>query len=116
MGGGFTCNANKAETTVGYSTLYGDQSGFLAGLADLWKYQVYELAHYLNEHVYKREVIPQGIIDIVILVPNFLVNKMLMLVRRPINIHITIIYSALLSKAGKKLLQKIFFFGIVKKL
>lgn len=65
IGGGFTCNANKAETTVGYSTLYGDQSGFLAGLADLWKYQVYELAHYLNEHVYKREVIPQGIIDIV---------------------------------------------------
>ena len=38
IGGGFTCNANKAETTVGYSTLYGDQSGFLAGLADLWKY------------------------------------------------------------------------------
>ena len=65
IGGGFTCNANKAETTVGYSTLYGDQSGFLAGLADLWKYQIYELAHYLNEHVYKREVIPQGIIDIV---------------------------------------------------
>ena len=65
ISGGFTCNANKAETTVGYSTLYGDQSGFLAGLADLWKYQVYELAHYLNEHVYKREVIPQGIIDIV---------------------------------------------------
>ena len=65
IGGGFTCNANKAETTVGYSTLYGDQSGFLAGLADLWKYQVYELAHYLNEHIYKREVIPQGIIDIV---------------------------------------------------
>ena len=65
IGGGFTCNANKAETTVGYSTLYGDQSGFLAGLADLWKYQVYELAHYLNEHVYKCEVIPQGIIDIV---------------------------------------------------
>ena len=65
FGGGFTCNANKAETTVGYSTLYGDQSGFLAALADLWKYQVYELAHYLNDEVYGREVIPQGIIDIV---------------------------------------------------
>ena len=34
-------------------------------MADLWKYQVYELAYYLNEHVFKREVIPQGIIDIV---------------------------------------------------
>ncbi len=65
IGGGFTCNANKAETTVGYSTLYGDQSGFLAALADLWKHQVYDLARYLNKEIYKREVIPQGIIDIV---------------------------------------------------
>lgn len=65
FGGGFTCNANKAETTVGYSTLYGDQSGFLAALADLWKHQVYALAHYMNDEVYGREVVPQGIIDIV---------------------------------------------------
>ena len=65
FGGGFTCNANKAETTVGYSTLYGDQSGFLAALADLWKYQVYALAHYLNDTIYGRETIPQGIIDLV---------------------------------------------------
>ena len=65
FGGGFTCNANKAETTVGYSTLYGDQSGFLAALADLWKYQVYDLARYLNNEVYHHEVVPQGIIDLV---------------------------------------------------
>ena len=65
FGGGFTCNANKSETTVGYSTLYGDQSGFLAALADLWKFQVYELAHYLNQAIFKREVIPQATIDIV---------------------------------------------------
>lgn len=65
FGGGFTCNANKAETTVGYSTLYGDQSGFLCALADLWKYQVYDLARYLNEKVYGREVVPQATIDIV---------------------------------------------------
>ena len=65
FGAGFTCNANKAETTVGYSTLYGDQSGFLAALADLWKYQIYALAHYLNDSIFKKEVIPQGIIDIV---------------------------------------------------
>lgn len=62
--GGFTCNANKAEMTVGYSTLYGDQAGFLAALADLWKYQVYGLANYFNEQVYNREVIPAGIINI----------------------------------------------------
>lgn len=65
IGGVFTCNANKAETTVGYATLYGDEAGFLCALADLWKFQVYNLARYLNEKIYRREVIPQGIIDIV---------------------------------------------------
>lgn len=65
FGGGFTCNANKAETTVGYSTLYGDQSGFFSALADLWKHQVYDLARYLNKEIYKREVIPQETINIV---------------------------------------------------
>lgn len=65
VGGVFTCNANKAETTVGYATLYGDEAGFLCALADLWKFQVYNLARYLNEKIYHREVIPQGIIDIV---------------------------------------------------
>jgi hypothetical protein len=62
---GFTCNGNKAECTVGYATLYGDLAGFLAALADLWKYEVYDLARYLNTAVYGREAIPQGIIDIV---------------------------------------------------
>ena len=61
----FTCNANKTESTIGYATLYGDSSGALAAQADLWKYQVYNLARYLNEAVYKTAVIPQGIIDIV---------------------------------------------------
>lgn len=65
VGGGFTCNANKSEITVGYSTLYGDLAGFLAALADLWKHQIYELARYINEHVYKREVIPKATLAIV---------------------------------------------------
>ena len=38
---------------------------FLAALADLWKHQVYALAYYMNQSVYNRELIPQGIIDIV---------------------------------------------------
>ena len=53
--GGFTCNANKSEITVGYSTLYGDQAGFLAALGDLWKHQVYDLARYFNEKIYKEK-------------------------------------------------------------
>lgn len=61
----FTCNANKTESAVGYATLYGDSAGFLAAIADLWKYQVYELAKFLNEEVYMKEVIPEGIINIV---------------------------------------------------
>ncbi|HWR07715.1 NAD(+) synthase [Sporomusa sp.] len=65
FGGGFTCNANKSELTVGYATLYGDQAGFLAALADLWKHQVYQLAHYLNTQVYGCEIIPQAMINLV---------------------------------------------------
>lgn len=61
----FTCNANKSEMTVGYSTLYGDLSGFLAAIGDLWKYQVYELGHYLNEKIYQGNVIPNEVFNIV---------------------------------------------------
>lgn len=65
FGGVFTCNANKAESTVGYATLYGDGAGFLAATADLWKHQIYALADYLNTGVFRREIIPQGSIDII---------------------------------------------------
>lgn len=61
----FSCNANKTETTVGYCTLYGDAAGFLAPLADLWKFEIYELARYFNAEVYRREVIPKSIFDVV---------------------------------------------------
>jgi NAD+ synthase (glutamine-hydrolysing) len=64
FGGVFTCNANKSETTVGYSTLYGDHAGFFANLADLWKGQVYELAKLYNQ-LEGRELIPQQTIDMV---------------------------------------------------
>lgn len=64
LGAVFSCNANKTETTVGYCTLYGDAAGFLAPLADLWKFEIYELARYFNEHVYKSEVIPKSIFEV----------------------------------------------------
>lgn len=56
-GGAFSCNSNKTELTVGYATFYGDISGALAILGDLWKYQVYALGHYLNEVIFQKEVI-----------------------------------------------------------
>ena len=65
FGGAFTCNANKSEMTVGYCTLYGDESGCLAALADLWKFQVYELGRYLNDHVFQKQVIPAEVFSIV---------------------------------------------------
>jgi NAD+ synthase (glutamine-hydrolysing) len=63
-GGVFTCNANKSELTVGYSTLYGDLGGWLANIADLWKGEVYALARHLNDVVYGRPVIPEGIFTV----------------------------------------------------
>jgi NAD+ synthase (glutamine-hydrolysing) len=65
FGGAFSCNANKSEMTVGYSTLYGDLGGFMAPIADLWKGEVYALARHLNQSVYGREVIPEGTLSIV---------------------------------------------------
>jgi NAD+ synthase (glutamine-hydrolysing) len=64
FGGVFTCNANKSEATVGYTTLYGDLGGYLANIADLWKMEVYQMAEHLNGRVYGRNVIPQGSIDV----------------------------------------------------
>jgi NAD+ synthase (glutamine-hydrolysing) len=64
FGGVFSCNANKAEVTVGYGTFYGDLAGCLAVLGDLWKHQVYALGRYLNDKVYKKSVIPEQIFTI----------------------------------------------------
>ena len=59
----FTNNGNKTEIALGYATLYGDISGAVAPIADLYKVQVFDLARYLNECVYGREVIPENIMN-----------------------------------------------------
>lgn len=51
---------NKSEMAVGYGTLYGDLCGGLAVLADVYKTQVYQLAHHING---QREIIPNNIIE-----------------------------------------------------
>ena len=58
----FTNNGNKLEVALGYATLYGDINGALAPIADLTKTEVVELARYLNEHVFHKEVIPATLI------------------------------------------------------
>ena len=40
--------SNKSELAMGYGTLYGDLSGALMVIADLYKLQVYSIAHYIN--------------------------------------------------------------------
>ncbi|MHB1686238.1 MAG: NAD+ synthase [Ignavibacteriaceae bacterium] len=50
---------NKSEMAVGYCTLYGDMSGGLAIIADVYKTDVYRLANFINKD---DEIIPEEII------------------------------------------------------
>lgn len=53
--------SNKSEIGVGYSTIYGDSVGALSVLGDLYKSEVFELAHYINS-TYK-DLIPHEILS-----------------------------------------------------
>jgi len=59
----FTNNGNKTEVALGYCTLYGDVSGAVAPIADLYKTQVFELAEYINREIYGAEVIPANLLN-----------------------------------------------------
>jgi NAD+ synthetase len=54
---------NKSELATGYCTLYGDMAGGLGIIADLYKTEVYEMANWLNTEFYKKEMIPENILD-----------------------------------------------------
>ncbi|MDX1618229.1 MAG: NAD+ synthase, partial [Balneolaceae bacterium] len=54
---------NKSELATGFCTLYGDMNGGLAVISDLYKTEVYELARWLNEFHYGREMIPEAVIQ-----------------------------------------------------
>jgi len=51
--------SNKSEAAVGYSTLYGDMNGSLSILGDVYKTDVFKLAHYINRN---QEIIPNNTI------------------------------------------------------
>lgn len=51
--------SNRSEAMVGYATLYGDMSGGLAPIADLYKTEIYALCEYLDPH---NKIIPRDII------------------------------------------------------
>lgn len=52
--------SNKSEAAVGYTTLYGDMSGGLSVLGDVYKTDVYNLARFINRD---KNVIPCEIIS-----------------------------------------------------
>ncbi len=60
FGGLVISTANKTETALGYTTLYGDMCGAIAPLADVSKLKVYDLARFINK---RWEIIPQGTIE-----------------------------------------------------
>jgi NAD+ synthase (glutamine-hydrolysing) len=51
--------SNKSEAAVGYGTLYGDMAGGLSVLGDVYKTDVYKIAHFINSD---REIIPMNTI------------------------------------------------------
>jgi len=51
--------SNKSEAAVGYTTLYGDMSGGLSVLGDVYKTDVYALSELVNR---SQEIIPRNII------------------------------------------------------
>ncbi|CAM4171357.1 NAD+ synthase (glutamine-hydrolysing) [Pedobacter westerhofensis] len=51
--------SNKSECAVGYGTLYGDMCGAIGVIGDVYKTQIYQLAHYINKDC---EVIPENTI------------------------------------------------------
>ncbi len=50
--------SNKSELSVGYGTLYGDMNGAISILGDLYKTQIYALAHHINRN---GVIIPENI-------------------------------------------------------
>ena len=53
---------NKSESSVGYSTLYGDTAGGFSVIQDVPKTLVYRVARHINE-VEGREVIPESVLS-----------------------------------------------------
>lgn len=53
---------NKSELSCGYTTLYGDMTGGLNLIGDLYKTDVYELANYINTQCESTPLIPISII------------------------------------------------------
>lgn len=57
---------NKSEILTGYATLYGDTCGAIAPIGDLYKTQIYQIAHWINNTSVRDKgyvIIPASIIQ-----------------------------------------------------
>src|SRR5690606_29934033 len=61
---------NKSETSVGYTTLYGDMCGGFNVLKDVYKTTVYDLSRWRNEKRPKGALGPEGVI-----IPEHIITK-----------------------------------------
>lgn len=57
IGAALLNTSNKSEAAVGYGTLYGDMSGGIGAIGDMYKTEVWELSRWINR---KGEVIPEN--------------------------------------------------------
>lgn len=64
VGGVMINNSNKTEMALGYTTLYGDMNGAICPIADLYKWEVYKLAEYINK-INGKEIIPKEIFEVI---------------------------------------------------
>ncbi len=51
--------SNKSELALGWGTLYGDHTGMLSVIGDVYKSEVFDIARYINRN---GEVIPENIL------------------------------------------------------
>ena len=57
IGAALLNTTNKSELSVGYGTLYGDTSGAVGALGDIFKTDVWEMSRWINRN---KEIIPQN--------------------------------------------------------
>lgn len=57
IGAALLNTSNKSEAAVGYGTIYGDMSGGIGVIGDLYKTRVWEMSRWINR---EREVIPEN--------------------------------------------------------
>ncbi len=57
IGAALLNTSNKSEAAVGYGTLYGDTSGGIGAIGDMYKKQVWDLSRWINR---EKEIIPEN--------------------------------------------------------